>query len=172
MLKEIKEGDFPRFYEIMTEAFPSDERRSEAGQRSLFSRKNYHVYAETSSGEILGFIAVHEFSKFRFVEHFAVLSCARGRGIGTAMLSEYVDMSRTPVILEVELPETEIQRRRIAFYQRAGFTLTPYEYIMPSLGAGKAEIPMHIMSRGGEISAEEFEKIKREIYTAVYGVSL
>ena len=75
-----------------------------------------------------------------------------------------------PVCLEVELPESDITRRRIGFYRRNGFFLNDYPYIQPSLGVGRAPQPLRIMTRDGTITQTEFETMRDVIYREVYRV--
>ena len=69
---------------------------------------------------------------------------------------------------EVELPETEMARRRIGFYQRGGFVLNPYPYVQPPISAGRNPLPLAIMSAPRAIGPEEFEEFRRLVYTRVY----
>ncbi|MBR7146301.1 MAG: GNAT family N-acetyltransferase, partial [Oscillospiraceae bacterium] len=53
---------------------------------------------------------------------FAVREDCRGSGIGSELLDELIGTLPHPICLEVEPPETEIAKRRIAFYERNGFS--------------------------------------------------
>ena len=91
-----------------------------------------------------------------------------GGGIGAAMLEALACRQGRRICLEVELPETEIARRRIGFYRRCGFTLNDYPYIMPSLEAGRQPLPLMIMTSGGAVDEAAFLQIRDALYTTVY----
>jgi hypothetical protein len=73
-----------------------------------------------------------------------------------------------PIVLEVELPETDIARRRIAFYERNGFRLwTSRNYQQPPYRQGDAPIAMRLMA-WGNLPESRFEEVVRRIYREVY----
>ncbi len=90
--------------------------------------------------ELMAFLAVWEFDTFLFVEHFAVRKSCRNGGLGAVLLTQLTAQCRRPVILEVELPTGELEARRIAFYERNGFVMNPFEYMQPAMG-GQAYHP-------------------------------
>ena len=102
------------------------------------------------------------------MEHLAVSREFRGDGIGGQMMREYIQQSVKPVVLEVELPETDIAKRRIAFYQRLGFQLNGFAYRQPPMRKGHGWYPLMIMSFPSSLTEEEFEPIKKKIYREVY----
>ena len=75
----------------------------------------------------------------------------------------------TPMVLEVELPETEMAQRRIGFYQRLGFILNEFPYWQPSMQEGQPSIPLKIMSWPKALSQEQFTPWQQQIYQDVYG---
>ena len=86
-------------------------------------------------------------------------------------MSHLLQTAGAPVILEVELPETEMSRRRIGFYERCGFKLCLLPYRQPPYRKGDDFLPMFIMYTGIEDIAASFERIKQLIYRHVYGVT-
>ena len=75
-----------------------------------------------------------------------------------------------PCVLEVELPETDLARRRIGFYRRHGFAWNDYPYMQPALRPTESPIPLRLMTRNAPLPEEEFHRRKKEIYKTVYGV--
>ncbi len=172
MLKILTREAYPRVYEIMEQSFPKEEYRPYEGQLALAERANYRLYGEMAdTGELLGFMAVWELEGYCFLEHFAVSPTERNGGLGTAMLRELKELYRVPICLEVELPRNGLTCRRVAFYKRNGFYLNPYPYEQPSLGEGRAPVPLQLMTTGSMLTREAFENLKRVLYTEVYGVS-
>ena len=155
----------------MEEAFPKEEIRTYEGQLALLENPYYWLKRKLDDqGRLIAFMAVWEFEDFCFVEHLAVSRQARGNGIGGQMMQEYIRQSVHPLILEVEPPETDICKRRIAFYQRMGFQLNDFEYQQPPMRKGHGWYPLMIMSFPGSLMKQEFEPMKRRIYREVYRV--
>ena len=168
MLQRINETDFPEIYRIMQASFSDDEYRPYDEQLALFEEPEYRIYYMPA-----GFLAVWEFESFIYIEHFAVDPALRNSGTGSAMLQELVKQYQKPICLEVELPEDELTRRRIGFYERNGFVFNEYPYIQPPISKGKSPVPLRIMTSGEAITRETFEAIKNVLYRSVYkyGVS-
>lgn len=154
---------------MMEEAFPKEEIRTYEGQLALLENPYYWLKRKVDEeGNLIAFMAVWEFEDFCFVEHLAVSRQARGNGIGGQMMREYMRQSVKPVVLEVELPETDIAKRRIGFYQRLGFQLNGFAYQQPPMRKGHGWYPLLIMSFPSSLTEEEFEPIKKKIYREVY----
>ena len=163
MLQRINETDFPEIYRIMQASFSDDEYRPYDEQLALFEEPEYRIYYMPA-----GFLAVWEFESFIYIEHFAVDPALRNSGTGSAMLQELVKQYQKPICLEVELPEDELTRRRIGFYERNGFVFNEYPYIQPPISKGKSPVPLRIMTYKSEITREEFQKMKEILYRRVY----
>lgn len=162
---------FPQIFALMEQSFPPSEYRCREEQAALWRRPAYRVYiARAEDGKITGFLAAWEFDSFRFAEHLAVDPAARGGGLGGKMFREYLNRDPRPVFLEVEPPETDIARRRIAFYQRLGVQLNRFDYWQQPLRKGDAPMPLLVMSWPKPVPAQDFEPYKRMIYREVYGV--
>ncbi len=171
MLERLSITDFEEFYRILEESFPVDERREKEEQKVLWDKNEYIVYGLKKEERLLGFLAVWKLENCCFLEHFAIDKRARNAGYGSKMLRELCKLEQN-LVLEVELPETELAKRRIAFYKRNAFCYHEYEYMQPALSKGRKPIPLHIMTYPKVLSKEEFEKIKREIYKEVYCIKV
>ena len=163
MLQRINETNFPEIYRIMQASFSDDEYRPYDEQLALFEEPEYRIYYMPA-----GFLAVWEFESFIYIEHFAVDPALRNSGTGSAMLKELVKQYQKLICLEVELPEDELTRRRIGFYERNGFVFNEYPYIQPPISKGKSPVPLRIMTYKSEITREEFQKMKEILYRRVY----
>lgn len=173
MTEFLKLQDFDQMYSIMEMSFPEDEYRGYEGQKQLFENPEYKVFihrnAETE--EIDGFLSAWDFEDVLFFEHFAVSSKVRNSGIGGRMLQEILTQVNKLTCLEVELPEGELEKRRIGFYERNGFYLNPYPYMQPSIAPGRKSIPLRIMTYQRVITETEYQRIKNLLYRRVYHVS-
>jgi ribosomal protein S18 acetylase RimI-like enzyme len=182
MLQFTSQSDFSEIYRIMQASFSDDEYRPYDEQLALFEKPEYRIYymsaiemervsnhsTGNSTMHAAGFLAVWEFESFTYIEHFAVDPVLRNSGTGSAMLQELVRKYQKQICLEVELPEDELTRRRIGFYERNGFVFNEYPYIQPPISKGKSPVPLRIMTYGSAITQDTFEEMKRVLYQRVY----
>ena len=165
--KSMSEKMLGKVYGLMQKSFPRDEIRTFADQKRLFSLPCFDMAVLENFTDIIGFISVWDLDGFNYVEHLAVAQKHRGLGYGSKIIKDY--MKEHPAeryVLEVEPPRDEISKKRVAFYERLGFTFNDFEYIQPAL-SGK-EVELRIMATGGALSEEEFENIKKMLYGIVY----
>ena len=160
---------FPAVYALMQQSFPLAEYRTFADTQALLSRGDYELLVHADADGIIGLIAHWKLEDFLFVEHFAVSEQRRGSGIGGALMKAYVDAALLPVILEVEASDSPIAKRRIAFYQRLGFTLSDFGYEQPCLQGGVAHIPLLLM-HSAAVSGVQLQQAQRQIFRTVYRV--
>lgn len=168
MIKKLTINEFDQVFALMEECFPSDEYRFYDEQKDLLKNDCYQIYGWMNGDDIQAFIALWQFDKFAFIEHFAVNPIYRNNGLGSKMLNQIVEMVKKPVCLEVELPDTSLAKRRIGFYQRNDFFLNEYPYIQPPMSEGKKPIPLLIMTTQQKLNKEEFEEVKKILHTKVY----
>lgn len=167
MLEKLNINEFASIYKMLEQSFPEPEYRDYEGQLRLFRKPEYGVYVMRDGEELMAMAAVYEFDDLIFIEHLAVAPERRNSGIGATMLREIRGFGKT-MCLEVEPPDTDMCRRRIGFYERNGFTLNHWPYMMPSLGPGKPEVELMIMTTCGELSHDEFCRVRDTLYKHVY----
>lgn len=167
-IKKLGQEDFEQVFQIMKRSFPADERREKDRQKALFHNPAYNLYGYEEEGELLAFLSLYRFEGVQFVEHFAVTEACRNKGIGKWMLQEILDQESCTV-LEVELPESDLTKRRIGFYQRNGLKLNDFDYIQPPMRENGTAIPLKIMSYPEKLNVEQYEKIRDLLYRKVYG---
>ena len=166
----ISNEDFNNAYSIMVSNFPEDERRSYEAQKSLFAEKNYYLKVEKDERDnIIALISYWMFDDFIFIEHLAVCDEYKGKGLGSAILKQFIQQSNLPVIAEIEPPQiTETATRRWLFYERLGFNLNLYEYFQPPYKKTKKAVELKISSYPKSLSQQEFEKVKNTLYKKIY----
>lgn len=170
MLERIDHVYFEQVFQIMDESFPTDEYRPYDEQKKLLDNPYYRIYVYKQQDEVAAFFCVWTFDDFAFVEHFAVKENYRSGGIGSKLIQALVEKLNLPICLEVELPEEEMAKRRIGFYERNGLVFNDYEYMQPAISKGKKEIPLALMTYPKNISKEVFEHYKETLYREVYKV--
>ncbi len=169
-LVTMQDADFASVYSLMETSFPAEERREREAQRKCGENPAFTTYLWKGESAVKGFITVYDLQEFFFVEHFAVNPAFRNQGLGSEILTALREKLPRPLVLEVELPETEFARRRIEFYRRNGFVLHHYPYMQPPYSPEKPAIPLLLMATES-ISEETFHQVKTLLYTCVYGVS-
>jgi ribosomal protein S18 acetylase RimI-like enzyme len=159
---------YPRAEQLLTASFPREEYRDLSQWRAFVATRPAFHLTLTEDGN--GLLSYWDFGTFIYVEHLAVAPDLRGRGYGSLILSALKAAEPgKPIVLEVEMPEDELTRRRVRFYERNGFTLwRRREYLQPPYRKGDAPIPMRLMAYG-EVKEEAFEEVKERIYMEVYG---
>ena len=115
-------------------------------------------------------MAVWQLEGLGFIEHFAVDSKYRNIGLGSRMLQEIMEHLGGRICLEVELPDDDMAKRRIQFYERNGLYYNDYPYIQPAISKGRNPIPLRIMTSGGVVSQDEYQDIRDMLYREVYRV--
>lgn len=174
-IKEIKTSHehYPFVEELMQAAFPQQERRNNDEQRShTDNHPLFHCNLILDGDAPVGLITYWDFIRFRYIEHFAIDGKLRNQGYGKKALECLKAMSATPLILEAEEPMDETTRRRIAFYQRQGFTLHDIPYLQPPYRKGDLWLPLVLMSYGEIALEERLDEIKQTIYRNVYQVEI
>ncbi len=171
MLKILEISDFGQMYRLMEASFPPDEHRPYAAQKALFDDPAYRVYAHYDDAHtLLAFLAVWELGNFAFIEHFAVKPECRNSGLGSRLLRKLASLLNKPLCLEAELPEHDLAKRRIAFYQRSHFCQNPYPYEQPALAPDQNPVPLCVMTFPAPITQPEFVNLQNTLYQKVYKV--
>ena len=117
----------------------------------------YHFEIIANNDEFIGFILWWNFENVAYIEHLATLPRLRGRGYGQHILKRFTSKPKIPILLEVEHPDTEMNRRRIDFYQRMGFIVNEYEYKQPPYKKCGDYVPLMLMTYPDVISKEDIE---------------
>lgn len=169
MITRLDKNAFEEVFSIMEQSFPSDEYREKEEQKALFEEKSYQLYGmRTEEGTLIAFAVIWDLEEVAFLEHLAVNPGCRNGGVGGDFLQSLIRILQKPVCLEVELPENELARRRIGFYERNGFYLNEYDYKQPPMSEGKKEIPLLLMTTGKALGEEEFCHMRDLLYKEVY----
>ncbi len=139
-------------HRIYMESFPEEERRpwDDLKDKLLDYAHPLNIKLIHHDGKFAGFITWWDLDRLRYVEHFAVDPAMRGKAIGSMAMKEFVMADNRPVVLEVEPENTgEISRRRIAFYERCGFTAHhSFPYIQPPYSTHLPSVALTLMTAG------------------------
>lgn len=161
---------FERVFPILQEAFPITELRTKQKQKELLQDPLYRLYAiQNEALEDVGVLAFWELEQdWIYMEHFAILPEKRNGGFGGLVLDRFLDQIEKNVVLEVEVPEDTLTKRRVAFYERHGFYFNTYPYIQPPMREGQKAIPLRFMTRPSKIDLDTYERYRLCIHQKVY----
>lgn len=168
----IPDEYFEKVYSLLERSLPQIEMRTKGDQKALISNEKYKILVAEKGNIFAGFMAIWDFEKFCFLEHFAVKPDMRSNGVGSEILRHLKKISDKKIILEVEPPEfSDYAQRRIGFYARNEFLYNDFEYFQPPLQKGADIIPLKIMSHPTSLTEDEFNHIRKTLYGEVYNFS-
>ena len=161
-LLRLTNNDHPLFdaaYQLYTDAFPYEERRDTDEQLRVLQKEDYHFDLLMDQDRLLGIVLYWQTGDMIYLEHLATIEQIRGKGTGTAALGLLKEKGKT-IILEIEPPSDDLTRRRLGFYQRNGFILTPHDHIQLKYHLGDEDLTLKILSYPHGIQAEEYSAFR------------
>ena len=168
MFERITEKTFDEIFPLLENAFPVTELREKERQKAMLAEECYRLYGVRKDGGFAAVFATWEIEDFLYIEHFAVKAEYRNGGLGGQLLDRLVEKKGRPLVLEVEEPEDELTRRRIAFYERHGLVYNDYPYLQPPMRKGQDMLPLKLMTKPAAIDEKTYERYKNRIYKIVY----
>lgn len=155
---------------VYIESFPSNERRSVLEfQHLILEEGDFTVYLLVENDDRVGMLTTWNFDDFIFAEHFAIGAEFRNEGYGKTVMNKFVEEISKPLLIEVEMPDTEIAARRIGFYERLGFNQwNDIAYAQPPYNEGDLPIPMILMTYGFEGTISDVVTMKDAVVKKVY----
>lgn len=169
---------FAAVWRLYLDSFPGQERRHRRVQRRvMLHQEAYHAEAVlTDDGRVAGLLFWWDLEgspRLRYIEHLATFPALRGQGIGAAVLADFLARDpQVPVLLEVEPLQTgNWAARRIEFYRRAGFSLSPVVYTHPSYHVLGDDVPLSIMSAPFLLTPEQIEGFRTHHHPLIFSHS-
>ena len=168
----LKMEDYPSFLKLYNESFPPDERRELKDEEHLanfikMKGGKFNAFAAKDGDLFLAFLSYWTFEGYTYIEHFAVVPEHRGKRIGALMLNHLFKEVSPNVLIEVEKPEGEEQKRRIKFYERNGFRVREeFDNTQPAYSSDKSPVEMLLMTHG-DVDLHNRDSIRemlREVY--------
>ena len=168
MFERITEETFDEIFPLLEAAFPVTELREKDRQKAMLSEECYRLYGIRKNADFAAVFATWEIEDFLYIEHFAVKEEYRNGGYGGELLDRLLEEKGRPMVLEVEVPEDEMTRRRIGFYERHGLVYNDYPYLQPPMRKGQEMLPLRFMTKPGAVDEKTYERYKKQIYRIVY----
>ena len=169
-LKNISDNYFDKAWELYEEAFPLQERRLFDAQVGLMKKSNYHFDIMIDDNQLIGLLLWWDLETFRYIDHFATSKQLRNKGFGKLILEKFKDNNDKPILLEVELPESELNKRRIKFYERTGFKLNQHHYELPDFKGNQSPLQLLLMTYHNLISAEDVEQFVKNCHPIIFDI--
>lgn len=167
-----KDSLYPYNEKILSNSFPEEEFRELDLQRELTDvEKEFHNSVIELENQPIGILAYWTFKDFTYIEHFAIDEKFRGKGYGKKVIRQFTSAENLPIVLEVEIPDNTIAKKRVHFYEEAGYHLWHNKYNQPPYRTSDDPLPMNIMVHGCLFSSLDFEGIKEKLYREVYKVN-
>ena len=115
-------------WKLYEDSFPAAERRKVEDHIRAINDDRFLPLSVWDGNLLIGLMFFWEWDSYRYLEHLAVNPNLRGHGYGS-MLIKYLRDSDHTIILEIDPLNNELSVRRLQFYERSGFTLTPYRFV-------------------------------------------
>ncbi len=134
----------------------------------LFKNLNYNFDIIIKEEKLIGFLLWWEFDNLRYIEYFATAERIRNKGYGKLIMEKFIKRSQKPILLEVELPESVIKKRRINFYERLGFQLNTHFYEIAAMHEGFSALKLLIMSFPYAISENDVRNFTEQCHPIIF----
>ena len=169
-IKNTEDAAFAAVWEIYEYSFPRHEKRTLERQAEILKDERYHLEYYTDGGKLVGFIGYWEIDDYLYIEHYAMAREARGGGYGTAILKDFLDKAEgRTVILEIDLPEDDVSRRRLRFYRNLGFEENPYRHVCPVYQEEAPEAVLEILSWPERVDQAFYDRFDADLHKIVMG---
>lgn len=115
-------------WELYESSFPLAERRKQNDHIQAMEDARFLPISAWEGSQLIGILFYWEWDTYRYLEHLAIHPDLRSQGYGSQLLRELRDSEHT-VIIEIDPLSNEQSVRRLQFYERNGFALTPHRFV-------------------------------------------
>ena len=167
-LRHLSDDYFHDAWKIYQDAFPLEERRILDAQKKVMKNENYHFDIICDGNHLIGFLLWWDLDTHRYIDHFATSKEQRNKGYGKLILESFMAFNDKPILLEVELPNSTINQRRIKFYERSGFKFNQHHYELPAFKKGELPLELKLMSFPDHLNKVEVELFKKISHPIIF----
>lgn len=170
LLVPVSRTDLDELHQALEESFPICERRPREALEEMAQNPLCRLAWWREEGQWRLLHVSWHLEEVVFWEYVAVAPSLRGRGLASSYLQNYLKQKgrKDCLLLEVEAPETDLQQRRVAFYERLGFELLPQDYWQAPLREGDEPTPLRLMCYGERPTEERLGELTKQLAEKVY----
>lgn len=128
LIKPTDKERWNKVWNLYEESFPVAELRKVDDHLRACADERFFPFSVWEGQELIGLIFFWEWKSYRYLEHLAINPNLRSHGYGSELLKHLRNTGHT-IILEIDPLSNELSLRRLQFYERAGYTLTPYRFV-------------------------------------------
>lgn len=154
--------------DLYTTSFPERERRDINSLEIVLADKRFHAVKFVINNGFAALMFYWQLGELIFLEHLAVTKEMQGKAIGRQMMEWLLNIPVPYFLLEVEHPFNEDSQRRIAFYERLGFSTNHYEYFQPPYRVTDDPLPLLLMSLPAIDNVTTFRQLTKDLHKVVY----
>ena len=167
-LNNTTSQNFEKAWTLYEAAFPIDERRTLEAQAKIMQHPNYKFEICMDHKLFLGFLLWWELDTYCYIDHFATAPQLRNQGYGKQILQDFMSKYSKPLLLEVELPTSTINQRRIGFYKRLGWVLNEHHYTVPNSEEGQPPLELLLMSYPNPLTQEDVKQFVKLCHPIIF----
>lgn len=167
-LENSSDNYFSEAWKLYEDSFLIEERRLLEVQIQVMKNPNYHFDILIEDEQLLGFIFWWDLETYRYIDHFATSEKQRNKGFGKLILENFIAATDKPILLEVELPNSSIDQRRIKFYERTGFKLNQHHYEVPASSDDESPFQLLVMTYPDFVSSEDVEQFVKICHPIIF----
>lgn len=152
-----------QLYCLYRRSFPRSERKPFHIILKKYRADNTHIWCILQTGKFLGFAATMNSPDLVMLDYLAISRKHRGRGIGTAAMTQLLARYRDRgFLLEIESPfepgpDQALRQRRKQFYVNCG--LEPLHIMAQVFG-----VPMELLGKNCCLTFEDYRNFYRDFY--------
>ncbi len=164
-------AELEHIWQILEESFDPVVLRTKKVIKNMLESGLCQYILEMDQGVPIGTVIWCRFPEFIFFEYLAITPEARSQGLGGKLIKSVIDRENCLAVLEVEEPHTELDCRRVVFYERLGFHLNEEGYEVPPFAPDQPPVYLRVMTHPYKVDVNLFGKIKDVIFENVYHIS-
>ncbi len=162
-INSIDDPLFDEVFEIYNTSFPIYEQRPKDDFKVAFSNPDirFDVFLDFDMA-ICALRCAWERPEFVYLEYLAVAKEKRGDGLGGMLISDFITKHQgKDLILEIDPPQDEISRKRLAFYEKYGFVTNEHlDYIHPPYTDHGESFPLLVLSYGKKLEDSVYSQFE------------